>query len=124
MEKPRNFPAIKGPSYLGVHLRFGTVSLRHLVNLALRRMHKGSAGASTWLAELVWRDFYFQILANFPHVAGSAFKPEYDAIQWQDGEQAQPCLLPGARAALATRWWMRPWRNSIRPAICTTACAW
>ena len=92
-EETRNFPAVKGPSYLGVHLRFGTVSLRQLVNLALRRMHKGSekgsAGARTWLAELVWRDFYFQILANFPHVAGSAFKPEYDAIQWEDGERAQ-----------------------------------
>jgi deoxyribodipyrimidine photo-lyase len=88
-DETRNFPAIKGPSYLGVHLRFGTVSLRHLVNLAKRRMSKGSAGAQTWLAELVWRDFYFQILANFPHVASGAFKPEYDAIQWEDGARAQ-----------------------------------
>ena len=46
------------------------------------------AGASTWLSELIWRDFYLQILANFPHVASSSFKPEYDAIQWEHGRQA------------------------------------
>jgi deoxyribodipyrimidine photo-lyase len=85
----RNFPAIKGPSYLGVHLRFGTVSIRQLVNLARRRVAKGSTGAETWLSELAWRDFYFQILANFPQVAAGSFKPEYDAIQWEDGARAQ-----------------------------------
>jgi deoxyribodipyrimidine photo-lyase len=85
----RNFPSVKGPSYLSVHLRFGTVSVRQLVELALMRKTKGSAGASTWLSELVWRDFYFQILANFPHVATSAFKPEYDTIQWEQGARAQ-----------------------------------
>jgi deoxyribodipyrimidine photo-lyase len=84
----RNFPAIKGPSYLGVHLRFGTVSIRQLVNLARQPVAQGSAGAKTWLAELVWRDFYGQILANFPRVASGAFKPEYDAIQWDEGPQA------------------------------------
>jgi deoxyribodipyrimidine photo-lyase len=88
-DETRNFPAVKGPSYLGVHLRFGTVSLRHLVNLARRRIAKGSAGAQTWLSELVWRDFYFQILANFPHVATGAFKPEYDAIEWEEGALAE-----------------------------------
>jgi deoxyribodipyrimidine photo-lyase len=84
----RNFPSVKGPSYLGVHLRFGTVSLRHMVNIARKRMARGSAGAQTWLSELVWRDFYFQVLANFPQVATGSFKPEYDAIQWEDGERA------------------------------------
>jgi deoxyribodipyrimidine photo-lyase len=87
-DETRNFPAIKGPSYLGVHLRFGTVSIRHLVNLARQHMAQGSAGAQTWLAELVWRDFYVQILANFPRVASGAFKSEYDAISWDDGPQA------------------------------------
>ena len=87
-DETRNFPAVKGPSYLGVHLRFGTVSIRHLVNLARQRMAEGSTGAQTWLAELVWRDFYVQILANFPQVATGAFKPEYDAIAWEDGERA------------------------------------
>jgi deoxyribodipyrimidine photo-lyase len=84
----RNFPAVKGPSYLGVHLRFGTVSIRELVNLARSHIASGSSGAQTWLSELVWREFYVQILANFPHVDGHAFKPEYDAISWEDGERA------------------------------------
>jgi len=88
-DETRNFPAIKGPSYLSVHLRFGTVSVRQLVNLAMQRQLSGSTGASTWLGELVWRDFYFQILANFPHVAQGAFKPEYDQIEWETGEHAQ-----------------------------------
>jgi deoxyribodipyrimidine photo-lyase len=85
----RDFPAVKGPSYLGVHLRFGTVSIRKLVATALQRTITGSPGAAVWLSELVWREFYFQILANFPHVATSAFKPEYDAIEWESGTRAQ-----------------------------------
>ncbi|MBE0474443.1 deoxyribodipyrimidine photo-lyase [Rhodoferax sp.] len=85
----RDFPAVKGPSYLGVHLRFGTVSIRQLVRIALQRQAAGSAGAAVWLSELVWRDFYFAILANFPHVAQQAFKPEYDAIEWESGSHAE-----------------------------------
>jgi deoxyribodipyrimidine photo-lyase len=88
----RDFPAIKGPSYLSVHLRFGTVSVRELARLAYQRMFEshvtGSAGAATWLSELIWRDFYAQILANFPHVVQGAFKPEYDRIEWECGELA------------------------------------
>ena len=87
-DQTRNFPAIKGPSYLGVHLRFGTVSIRQLVGLAMQRRLQGSAGASIWLNELAWRDFYFQILANFPHVVGAAFKAEYDQIAWVTGDIA------------------------------------
>jgi deoxyribodipyrimidine photo-lyase len=79
----RDFPAVKGPSYLGVHLRFGTVSVRQLVASAWQRQLAGSTGAAVWLSELIWRDFYASILANFPHVAHSAFKPEYDAIAWE-----------------------------------------
>jgi len=74
----RDFPAIKGVSYLSVHLRFGTISIRELVRAAL------DAEADTWLSELIWRDFYFMILDHFPRVEGHAFKPEYDAIQWKD----------------------------------------
>jgi len=85
----RDFPAVKGPSYLGIHLRFGTVSIRKLVATALQRTISGSPGAAVWLSELVWREFYFQILANFPHVATGSFKPEYDAIQWEKGPRAQ-----------------------------------
>ena len=84
----RDFPAVKGPSYLGVHLRFGTVSIRHLSTLALARQQQGDEGATTWLSELIWRDFYAQILSNFPHAAVQAFKPEYDRIDWVQGDEA------------------------------------
>jgi deoxyribodipyrimidine photo-lyase len=92
-EQTRNFPSVKGPSYLSVHLRFGTISIRQLVGLALQRKLAGSGGAAVWLAELVWRDFYFQVLSNFPHVAQRAFKPEYDRIAWEHGEHAQHLFL-------------------------------
>jgi deoxyribodipyrimidine photo-lyase len=86
----RDFPARKGPSYLSVHLRFGTVSVRELARLAHAR---GGEGAATWLGELIWRDFYLQVLANFPHVADAdgsthSFRPEYDAIRWDEGVEA------------------------------------
>ena len=85
----RDFPALKGPSYLSVHLRFGTVSPRRLARLAHERMVAGSAGAATWLSELVWRDFYFQILYHHPHAARRSFKPAYDAIAWETGPEAE-----------------------------------
>ncbi|MEO8121882.1 MAG: deoxyribodipyrimidine photo-lyase, partial [Rhodoferax sp.] len=88
-DETRDFPAVKGPSYLSVHLRFGTVSIRQLVATAMQRKIQGSRGAAVWLGELIWRDFYFQILANFPHVAQGAYKREYDAIQWERGEHAE-----------------------------------
>ena len=85
----RNFPAVKGPSYLGVHLRFGTVSIRQLSSTGLAQQRLGNEGAAVWLSELIWRDFYAQILANFPHVANEAFKSEYDKIQWEQGAEAE-----------------------------------
>jgi len=85
----RDFPGIKGPSYLGMHLRFGTVSIRRLARAAHARVEQGSGGASVWLSELIWRDFYFQILHHFPHAAERSFKPEYDRIHWEHGKQAQ-----------------------------------
>ena len=88
-DEMRNFPAVKGPSYLGVHLRFGTVSIRQLASAGLEEQRKGSEGAAVWLSELIWRDFYAQILANFPHAANEAFKPEYNNIQWEQGASAQ-----------------------------------
>jgi deoxyribodipyrimidine photo-lyase len=76
----RDFPAIKGPSYLSVHLRFGTVSVRQLAAAAHQR---SGQGAQTWLSELIWRDFYQQILAHHPQVAtGDSFKPQYNALPW------------------------------------------
>lgn len=81
----RDFPAVPGTSGLGVHLRFGTVSVRELAREAQRRAAAGSEGAAVWLSELAWRDFFFQTLANFPHVVDGAFRPEYDAIEWESG---------------------------------------
>jgi deoxyribodipyrimidine photo-lyase len=84
----RNFPAINGTSRLGVHLRFGTISIR--------RLAAHTKGLSeTFLNELVWRDFYHSILWHFPKVGiGKAFKAEYDHIEWRkdDGEFAKWCL--------------------------------
>ena len=86
----RDFPAIKGVSYLSTYLRFGNVSIRGLVREAHRRMLAGSLGASIWLSELIWRDFYFMILANHPRIAsGESFKPDYDKIEWEKGAKAQ-----------------------------------
>jgi deoxyribodipyrimidine photo-lyase len=82
----RDFPAVRGPSYLSVHLRFGTISVRELVRRA--RAH-ASEGAATWLSELVWRDFYQMILWHHPHVVERAFRPEYDRIAWETGAQAE-----------------------------------
>jgi deoxyribodipyrimidine photo-lyase len=82
-DEARNFPAVKGPSYLSVHLRFGTVSIRALARAALDRWRETeSEGAQTWLSELIWREFYFQILHHHPRVVDRAFKPQYDAVQW------------------------------------------
>lgn len=90
-DSTRDFPAVKGPSYLSVHLRFGTVSIRGLVRRALDtiRMGAGGSGAAVWLSELVWRDFYFMILYHHPHVRERAFKPDYDAIVWESGPHAE-----------------------------------
>lgn len=85
----RDYPAVKGPSYLGVHLRFGTVSIRQLASSAQQLAAQGMQGPAVWLSELVWRDFYMQILAHFPYAAESAFKPEYDAIKWERGKHAE-----------------------------------
>ncbi len=88
-DEARDFPAVKGPSYLSAHLRFGTLSIRQAARLAHERSARGSAGAATWLSELIWRDFYFQVLAHHPQIAGGAsFKPAYDAIEWDSGAQA------------------------------------
>ena len=88
-EATRNFPAVKGPSYLSVHLRFGTISIRQLARNAYAHAQRNDAGAQTWLSELIWRDFYHQIMHHHPHVVHSAFKPEYDHIQWDKDKQAK-----------------------------------
>jgi deoxyribodipyrimidine photo-lyase len=84
----RDYPAVKGPSYLSTHLRFGTVSIRRLAREAHRRSGEGSRGAEVWLSELIWRDFYHQVLHHHPRVVGHAFRPEYDRIRWEHGKHA------------------------------------
>ncbi len=99
----RDYPSVRGPSYLSVHLRFGTVSIRELVAFAhFRSLQPGGEGAATWLSELVWREFYSQILWHHPHVVGRAFKPEYDALAlpndpakfaaWREGRTGYPIV--------------------------------
>ncbi|MEI7464186.1 MAG: deoxyribodipyrimidine photo-lyase [Burkholderiales bacterium] len=88
-EDARNFPAVKGPSYLSVHLRFGTISIRQLAREACKRWQAGSRGAGVWLSELIWRDFYHQVMHHHPHVVSHAFKPAYDHIKWEHGKHAE-----------------------------------
>jgi deoxyribodipyrimidine photo-lyase len=86
----RDFPAVRGPSYLSVHLRFGTVSIRELASVASERIERAAShGAEVWLSELIWRDFYHQILHHHPHVVDASFKPEYDRIVWERGRAAE-----------------------------------
>lgn len=87
-EASRNFPAVKGPSYLSLHLRFGTISIRRLAREAWQRAQGGDRGAEVWLSELIWRDFYHQVMHHHPHAMVRAFRPEYDAITWDSGPAA------------------------------------
>lgn len=83
----RNYPAVKGVSYLSVHLRFGTISIRQLGAAALQLSLAGNEGAATWLSELIWRDFYFQILFHRPELQlGRAYKPEYEALPFPNNQ--------------------------------------
>lgn len=78
----RDYPGRKGVSYLSVHLRFGTVSIRQIAALAVARAGQGCEGAQTWLSELAWRDFYCMVLWHHPHVVTQSFRSEYDRVQW------------------------------------------
>lgn len=101
----RDFPAIRGTTRLSVHLRFGTISIRKLVRSA-------QLLSTSWLNELIWREFYMQILWNFPHVVTDAFKPAYDKIPWRDapedferwcaGKTGYPMVDAGMRELAAT----------------------
>ncbi len=79
-DKTRNFPAIEGTSRLGIHFRFGTISIRE-------KAYRASQLNGTYLNELIWRDFYSQILANFPKVVKDSFRPEYEFIEWRNDPQ-------------------------------------
>jgi len=86
----RDYPAVDGCSHLSVHLRFGTVSIRHLFRTVQELSMRGQAGdgGAVWLSELIWREFYMMILYHNPHVVQSAFKPAYDAVEWATGKDA------------------------------------
>lgn len=79
-QKQRDFPARQGTSRLSVHFRFGTISIRQAVKLALEH-------SETWLNELIWREFYMMILWHFPYVVDRCFKPAYDLIPWRNNEE-------------------------------------
>ena len=108
----RDFPALKGCSYLSAHVRFGTISIRQLAAYAHAQ---ASRGAATWLGELIWRDFYHAILWHHPRGATQCFKPTFDALRWDDmpdlfaawcaGRTGYP-LVDAAMRQLAYSGWM------------------
>lgn len=79
-DKYRDFPALQRTTQLGIALRFGTISIRKCVDFALHHNQ-------TWLSELIWREFFMQILYHFPHVVQQSFKKQYDKIEWRNDEQ-------------------------------------
>ena len=86
----RDFPAVRGTTHIGLHLRFGTVSIRQLARDANTFKEK------TWLNELIWREFYMMILHHFPDTATHAFRPEYDRIKWINDEKQFEAWCKGA----------------------------
>jgi deoxyribodipyrimidine photo-lyase len=87
----RNFPAVEGTSNLSPHLRAGTIGIRTiLAELKKARAKAAPAqvpGGDVFLNELIWREFYLQVLHNFPHVTKGAFRPEYDRLQWSENRE-------------------------------------
>lgn len=79
-ESTRNFPSIEGTSRLGIHFRFGTISIRE-------KAAKAKGLSTTYLNELVWRDFYSMIIGNFPRIVTNSFRKEYDQIAWRNDEE-------------------------------------
>ena len=105
-EKDRDFPAIDGgTTHLGMHLRFGTVSIRALAKL-------GKETSAVWLSELIWREFFMQVLFHFPHVVKQSFRPQYDEVEWRrspedfqrwsEGQTGYPLVDAGMRELNAT----------------------
>jgi deoxyribodipyrimidine photo-lyase len=80
-EATRNFPSIDKTSRLGTSLRFGTLSIRRAVQKSVSRKNH------TFLKELIWREFFMQILWHFPHTKTDSFKPQYDRIEWRNNEE-------------------------------------
>ena len=105
-EATRNFPAMNKTSYLGIYLRFGAVSIRKMVAKAIQSKNE------TFLKELIWREFFMQILWHFPNTINSSFRPKYDEIKWEnnevlfqkwcDGKTGYPFVDAGMRELNAT----------------------
>lgn len=101
----RDIPSVRGTTRLSVHLRFGTISIRKLAQTAMKLSEK-------YLNELIWREFYMQILWHFPRVVNESFKPKYDRIEWRNnpedfdkwckGLTGYPIVDAGMRELLAT----------------------
>lgn len=87
-EDNRNFPAIDGTSKLGVHFRFGTISIREKARNAVKL-------SDVYLSELIWRDFYSQILRHYPHVEENAFRAKYEAVEWRNNENEYKAWCEG-----------------------------
>jgi len=104
-DKTRNFPAINGTSKLGIHFRFGTISIREKAKKALTLN-------GTYFNELIWRDFYSMILSSFPHVATEPFRLKYNRVKWRkskkdfdlwtQGKTGYPIVDAGMRELMAT----------------------
>jgi deoxyribodipyrimidine photo-lyase len=100
-EETRNFPALDSTSKLGPHLRFGTVSVRKMIEKAITEKNE------IFWQELIWREFFMQILWHFPHTSKRSFKAKYDRIEWRnnedefkkwcDGETGYPLVDAGMR---------------------------
>ncbi len=92
-DEARNFPGVKGVSYLSTHIRFGTISIRALARHA---MHAKGSGAAVWLSELVWRDFYQMLLQHHPDVIGHAFKPQFEHLKFNQNRDWFAAWCAGA----------------------------
>ena len=80
-EATRNYPALDQTSRTGAHLRFGTLSIRKMAAEASKEKE------ITFLKELIWREFFMQILWHFPHTTSQCFKPQYERIEWRNNEE-------------------------------------
>ncbi len=117
----RDTPSIMGTTRMSLHLRFGTVSIRHLAALGMKHSEK-------WLTELIWREFYQSILHHFPHSASDAFRPKYDRIPWRQdeagfdawcrGKTGYPLVDAGMRELNATGFM----HNRVRMVVASFLC--
>lgn len=96
----RNLPALEGTSRLSPHLRCGTIGIRTVLTALARARDQATPSqkqsCDVYLNELIWREFYLQVLHNFPHVMKGAFRPEYDELEWSDNRDHFDAWRQGA----------------------------